>query len=196
VTLERIERPTTPPKPPLSDGVVTLRAWRTEDVPALVTICNGDEEMSYWLDRLPQPYTQKDGSDYVLRAERGWRGEEIETPLAIVDAETGEVLGSCGVRWNDPQQGVAEVGYWTRREARGRGVATRALRLLAGWVLGTLSFERLELLADTRNEPSLRVGKKAGFRREGVIRSARTNARDGLRVDHALYSLLRSELVH
>jgi len=61
-------------------------------------------------------------------------------------------------------------------------------------VLATLGFERLELLADTRNEPSLRVGEKAGFRREGVIRSARTNARDGLRVDHALYSLLRSEL--
>ena len=174
---------------------MTLRPWRTEDVPALVTICNGDEEMSYWLDRLPQPYTQKDGRDYVLRAERGWRGQEMETPFAIVDAETGEVLGSCGVRWNDSQQGVAEVGYWTRREARGRGVATRAVRLLAGWVLGTLSFERLELLADTRNEPSLRVGKKAGFKREGVIRSARINARDGLRVDHALYSLLRSELV-
>ncbi len=109
-------------------------------------------------------------------------------------AGTGDVLGSCGVIWRNPDQGVTEVGYWTRREARGSGVAARAVRLVAGWVLGELGAARLELRADTRNVASIRVAEKAGFTKEGVIRSARTNARDGTRVDHALYSLLRSEL--
>jgi len=165
-----------------------------DDVPALVEICSGDEEMAYWLDRLPQPYTADDGRDYVAAGQRAWREKSGETSFAAVDAETGRVLGSCGVFWHNPAQEIAEVGYWTRREARGRGVATRAVRLLAGWILGDLAFERLELRADTRNEASMRVAEKAGFTKEGVLRSAATNARDGRRVDFAVYSLLRAEL--
>ncbi|HUH15303.1 MAG TPA: GNAT family protein [Gaiellaceae bacterium] len=171
-----------------------MRPWREEDVPVLVEICDGDEEMAYWLDNLPQPYTEEDARRYVARGERGWAGEGRETPFAVTAAGTGEVLGSCGVLWNDAEQGVAEVGYWTRRDARGRGVASRAVVLAARWVLGELGFERLQLRADVRNEPSIRVAERAGFTREGVIRSARTNRHDGRRIDHALYSLLREEL--
>ena len=189
-----MQRPTSAPDPPLSDGVVTLRPWRLDDVPALVAMCNGDEEMAYWLDRLPQPYTDEDGRAYVAFGERGWRGDENETPFAIANAAGGEALGSCGVFWSGAPRGGVEVGYWVGRQARGRGVATRAVRLVAQWVLGELGFERLELFADPRNEASCRVAERAGFTREGVLRSAQANARDGRRVDHAVYSLLRSEL--
>ena len=143
---------------------------------------------------MPQPYTENDARAYVASGEAGWRGEGLETPFAVVDTRTGEVLGSCGVIWRNPAEGATEVGYWTRREARGKGVAARAVRLAAGWFLGELGGERLELRADTRNAASIRVAEKAGFTKEGVIRSARTNARDGTRIDYVLYSLLRSEL--
>jgi RimJ/RimL family protein N-acetyltransferase len=192
--LEVMKRPSAPPHPALSDGVVMLRPWVLDDVPALVAACTADEEMAYWLDRLPQPYTEDDARDYVARSERAWQGDELETAFAVLDSETREILASCGISWDDPAQGIAEVGYWTRREARGRGVATRAVRLVAGWVLGEVGFERLQLRADTRNEASMRVAEKAGFTKEGVLRSAAINARDGQRIDMAIYSLLRSEL--
>jgi ribosomal-protein-alanine N-acetyltransferase len=185
-------RPTTPPH--LSDDVVRLRPWRHEDAAELVDACNGDQEMAYWLDRLPQPYTDNDAHDYVDFCAVGWRGEAVETSLCIADGETGKPLGSSGIFWNDPQAGVAEIGYWVSRRARGRGIATRAVRLWAAWALGDLGWERLELKADTRNAASCRVAERAGFTREGVIRSARENARDGERFDFALYSLLRAEL--
>ena len=159
---------------------------------ALVSLCN-DEPLAYWLP-FPAPYTEADARDYLAAGERGWRGEGRETPFAVVDATRGEVLGSCGVLWNDPAEGIAEVGYWTAREARGRGIATRAVRLAARWVLGDLGFERLQLRADTRNIASIRVAEKAGFTKEGVIRSERRYPCDGRRVDHALYSILRTEL--
>ena len=113
-----MERPTAPPDPPLSDSVVTLRLWSLADVPALVAACDGDDELAYWLDAMPQPYTEDDARDYVGKGETGWRGDWLETPFAVVGAESDEVLGSCGVIWRNPEQGVAEVGYWTRREAR------------------------------------------------------------------------------
>lgn len=186
-------RPTSPPDPPLSDGVVTLRSWRREDAPAIAAACS-DPEIHRWLEAVPHPYGEADARAYVARAERGWRGHGDATPLAVVDAESGALVGSCGIRWVDPEQAVAEVGYWVSPEARGRGVATRATRLVAGWVLGTLRYERLQLRADPRNEASCRVAARAGFTREGVLRSARWSAKQGRRTDVVMFSLLRDEL--
>jgi RimJ/RimL family protein N-acetyltransferase len=190
-----MERPMAPPAPPLSDGVIVLRPLRRGDAPALASIWgHADDELAYWMDGVPQPYTIADAHAYLARVEGGWRGAGRLTPFAVCDAATAELLGWVGLRWDDAAQGVAEAGYWTRREARGRGVATRATRLAAAWVLRDLGFERIELLIDARNKASRRVAEKAGFALDGVRRSARRNARDGRRTDEAIYSLLRGEL--
>ena len=186
-------RPAGPPDPPLSDGVILLRPWTLEDVPELAAAANADAEIARWLDQIPQPYAEGDARAYVELALAGWRGGEPETPFAIADA-AGAVAGSIGVRWADPAEGVANVGYWIRSDARGRGFATRAVRLAAGWVLGDLGFERLELRADPLNEPSCRVAERAGFTLDGTLRSARWNPRQGRRIDLRVYSLLRDEL--
>jgi RimJ/RimL family protein N-acetyltransferase len=188
-----VQRPKTPPDPPLSDGVVTLRPWNERDIPTLVRLCNGDPSLVRWL-RLPDPYSEHDARGYVEASARGWHGDALETPFAVVDADTYDVLGACGVIWTDPDQGLADVGYWTARDARGRGVATRAVQLLAHWVLAELGFERLQLQADTRNTASIRVAEKAGFTKQGVIRPERVNPNDPGGFDHALYSILRDEI--
>lgn len=111
--------------------------------------------------------------------------------FAIVEA--GRPVGSIGIRWLDGfDEGTAEVGYWVASDARGRGLCTRALRLASIWALE--STERLQLRADVENGPSNRVAEKAGFRREGVLRSSRYNGRLGRRVDFAMYSLLPNDL--
>jgi RimJ/RimL family protein N-acetyltransferase len=99
-----------------------------------------------------------------------------------------------GMRVIDRDQGVVEVGYWTAAPARGRGLTTRALRLICRWLLEDVGAERVQLRADVENEGSLRVAEKAGFVREGVLRSSGVNPRLGRRVDYAIYSLLPGEL--
>ncbi len=184
--------PLVPPDPPLSDGVVTLRPWREEDVPSLVSCC-GDAEIAAFIDQIPQPYREEDARVYVEHASAGWN-DGTEAAFALTAADGGEVLGSIGVRWLDPEQGVGEVGYWVRREARGRGVATRGLQLVARWTLREVGLARLQLRADERNAPSRRVAQNAGFTEEGTLRSARFNARQRRRVDFVMYSLLPGEL--
>jgi RimJ/RimL family protein N-acetyltransferase len=179
--------------PELADGVIRLRPWRYDDAAQMVAACN-DPELALWLDRLPQPYTENDAREYVDACTRGWAGEGDETSLCIADAETDRPLGSSGIFWRNPEQGVAEIGYWVRRDARRRGVATRAVRLWAEWVLGELGYERLELRADPRNAASCAVAERAGFRHEGTLRSTRTHARTGERIDFAVYALLRDEI--
>jgi len=181
-----------PPSPPLSDDVVVLRPWREGDVPAITSACR-DDDIALWLDQVPQPYGEADARTYVAMTRRGWK-EGSHAAFAVTDAETGEVIGSIGVHWLDPEQGVAEVGYWVRREDRGRGIATRATKLVARWTIADCGMKRLQLRADSRNAASQRVAEAAGFSREGVLRSARFNPRQGRRVDFVLYSLLADEL--
>jgi len=178
-----------PPEPPLSDGVVTLRPWRADDAAELVAALDGDDEVARWLDSIPQPYTRADANAWLAQAILAW-GERTGCPFAIVDAATGGLLGGMGLRWTDRINQVGEVGYWVREDARGHGVTSRALHLVAEWAFWTAGCERLVLRADTENVPSQRVAERAGFVREGIERSARFSARQGRRVDFVVYSRL------
>src|SRR5436309_12782371 len=106
--------------------------------------------------------------------------------FAVEDAQSARVIGSVGLRLSDPGHGVGEVGYWVSKEARGRGVASRAVRLVSAWALVDCGLARLQLRADDRNIPSQRVADKVGFTREGLRRSIRYNARLRRRPHYAM----------
>ena len=111
--------------------------------------------------------------------------------FAIVGEEDGAFLGMGAlveIRW---EYAEGELGYIVA-PARGRGVAGRVIRLLAGWAFADLGLARLEAWIDVANEPSLRVAERAGFTFEGVRRSV--HFKEGLRADMAVYSLLPGEL--
>ena len=176
---------TAPPDPPLTDGVVTLRLFCEDDVPAIVEACQ-DAEIVRWTT-VPSPYSEDEARGFVARAREGW-AENVSWPFAIVDAGSGELLGSMHVR---RVEGNGQIGYWVKREARGRRVATRALRLLSRWAFDTLGFERLQLLTEPDNAASQRVAEGAGFRREAVL--ARYLELRGRRCDGVMLRLLREE---
>ena len=169
----------------LGDGVVKLRPWSQDDAPAIAEALDGDPEISKWLDLVPQPYTVMDAYAYLSAP-----GEE---KFAVTDADTGRILGSIGIRWNETGD-TGEIGYWVRSDARGRGVMTRALRLVARRAFEVDGAARLQLRADPVNVASCRVAEKAGFKREGVLRSVYWNERLGRRQDHVLFALLPGEL--
>ena len=113
------------PDPPLDDGVVTLRPWSKGDVPALIECVDGDEEIARWLDAVPQPYREAEAQAWVDQATSWWY-DGTSAPFAVTESDTGRVLGSVGFGWIGDQRN-GEVGYWMRRDARGRGLTTRAL---------------------------------------------------------------------
>jgi RimJ/RimL family protein N-acetyltransferase len=181
------------PDPPLADAVVTLRPWREEDAPAIVAAIDGDPEITQWLDLIPQPYGLADARDYIAQCRRAW-ADGTGATFAVLEAASGSLAGSTGVRFGNPVHAVAEIGYWVAREARGRGLATQALRLVCRWLVEEVGVARLQLQADALNQGSQRVAEKAGFTREGVLRASRWNERRGTRVDFVMFSLLPGEL--
>ena len=101
-------------------------------------------------------------------------------------SEDAEFLGLVGLVDLDLGTRQGEIGYVVIGEARGRGVAGRALRLVTDWAFDDLELERVELRIDVDNEPSIRVAERAGYRRDGVLRSLQL--KEGLRTDRAGYS--------
>ena len=79
------------------------------------------------------------------------------------------------------------------RRPRGRGICTRALRLLSRHALEELELQRVDLITDPDNVASQRVAEKVGFRREGVLR-AHLRHPDGRIRDSVMFSLLPGEL--
>jgi RimJ/RimL family protein N-acetyltransferase len=138
---------------------------------------------------VPVPPPLGFGRTWAERYEEG-RAEGSREGFALVDTDDGSFLG-IGVAVNLDREGrQAELGYIVAREARGRGVATEALRLLTEW-----GFEqglvRLELQINADNEASMRVAERCGYVREGTLRSVHFKA--GTRSDVVVYSRLRSD---
>ena len=110
--------------------------------------------------------------------------------LAALDAETGQVVGGGTLHHLDAERAIVEIGYFVLPHARGRGVATTIARLLAEHAF-SLGIERVAAYVNVGNTASERVLERAGFTREGVVRSLPVP--DGRRVDKTLFSLLAGE---
>jgi RimJ/RimL family protein N-acetyltransferase len=164
----------------LADDEILLREPTEADVPAITEACQ-DPEIPRWT-RVPAPYTEDDA--------RTWLAMAGEDRFVIVDRATGELLGGVGLR--APEDGVAEIGYWVKREARGRGVAPRAVRLLSEWGLRERGLARISLMTEPENTASQRVAEKAGYRREGLLRS--WMELKGERRDYVMFSLIPGDL--
>ena len=175
------------PVPELRTDAFVLRPWRLDDVDRLVAELQ-DPEIPRWT-RIPEPYTHQDGREFLERTAEGWR-QGTSANFAIVDAADDELLGSIGVVFHEDR--AASIGYWVARRARGRAIASEALRLISRWALRMFVLERIELVTAPDNEASQRVAEKAGFTREGLLR--RYVEIKGKRRDCVMFSLLPEDL--
>jgi RimJ/RimL family protein N-acetyltransferase len=174
------------PGEPLVDDPTALRPWRDADIPSLVAICQ-DPEIPRWT-HIPSPYGETDARAYMLQRYTGPEAG-VAAPFAIVSATSDtELLGSITLMRIDWDHLRGEVGYWLGAQARGAGHTTRAVRLICSWGFEQLGLERIELMAAVGNPASQRVAERAGFTREGVLRSV-WSGRDG-RHDMVSFGLL------
>ena len=166
---------------------MTLRAFRDTDVSALVTMMD-DPEIARWT-RVPSPYRERDALEWLASIPVFLQREEL-LPLAVTDAESGELVGSIALRFRE--EGRGELGYSVARWARRRGVASRALRLLSQYAFDEQGVARLEVFVQPGNEASLRLAEGLGFQREGLLRSHSIGG--GRRTDMVVLGLLPGEL--
>ncbi|MDO3701042.1 GNAT family N-acetyltransferase [Micromonospora sp. C28SCA-DRY-2] len=174
----------------LTDGAVTLRRLAPDDADLMFRLHTLPEVVA---NQAPPVPPTRDAIERRCRlSESAWLTGAIAR-LLIVDATTGEPLGSCGLSYTDLPAGEASLGYALLPAARGRGLATRAVRLLAGWAFGPTGIARLTAGTMPDNIASHRVLEKVGFRREGLLRG-RLPGLAGTRIDDLVFGLLPEEL--
>lgn len=172
----------------LTDGVVTLRRLAPADADPMHRLHTLPEVVA---NRVPPAPPSREATERRCRlAESHWLAGR-SADFAIVDARTDAVAGGCALVYDEPTTGQAMLGYSLLPEARGRGLATRAVALLAGWAFD-IGLARLWAGTRPENVASQRVLEKAGFRREGVMRG-RLPGPAGTRVDSVLYGLLADD---
>jgi ribosomal-protein-alanine N-acetyltransferase len=167
-------------------GGVLLRPWSLGDAEAVMDAYQ-DEAIQRWhvrrADSLPET------REWIA----GWQGDwaaETGAHWAVVEEESGILLGRAALKHLKFADGTADVAYWTVPAARGRSVCPRAVDAMASWAFEVAGFHRLDLEHAMGNAASCRVAEKTGFAVEGVRRSAWLLA-DGRHDVHA-HARLRS----
>ncbi len=154
------------PQPTLTDGVVVLRPWRESDIE--VARLGHDEKIAHWFGwtRVTPSYEEH------RRAVEAWRQGYAEgrRRVGFVIEHEGQVVGSVEVRALDNDAGA--LSWVVYAGHRGRGYATRAVRLLVDYAIDALGMTRVEAQVEPGNEESMRVATRAGLRREGTRRVA------------------------
>jgi RimJ/RimL family protein N-acetyltransferase len=153
--------------PTLTATRVRLRWLETGDVDELLAVFGDPAVMRYWSS---PPLPGRSAAEALLTDIKTCfdRGELFQWGVAL--AETDRVIGTCTLAWPQLESGRAELGFALGRASWGRGYMSEALETLLDYAFGPLGLRRLEADIDPRNEPSLRLVGRLGFRREGLLR--------------------------
>ncbi|MCX4917214.1 GNAT family N-acetyltransferase [Streptomyces sp. NPDC060011] len=100
----------------------------------------------------------------------------------------GKLVGGVLFLNFDAEQGNCEVGCWLEPAASGRGLVTRAMRVLIDWAVEGRGIHRIEWVAAAGNVPSLNVARRLGMTQDGVLREKHPYR--GVRHDLEVWSVL------
>lgn len=178
--------PITLDAPPL-----TLRPWQEDHATAL---CEAAQEslqsVGRWLPWCHAGYGMADALKWIAFSRHGWQKGEHYT-FAVFDAQD-RLIGDVGLNQLDGHNLRANLGYWLRPSATGKGYAALAGRVLTAFGFETLGLRRIEIVAAVGNHASQRTAEHIGARREGVARQR--IVMHGQSDDAVVYGLLPGDL--
>ena len=155
----------------LQCGACLLRPWRESDAAAITPHANDRDVWLNLRDRFPHPYQTADAIDYIRSV------ASQAPPLSFVIVVGDDPAGGISLRpGEDIERCAAEIGYWIGRTYWGRGIMTAAVRAVTTYAFASLDLLRVFALPFTDNAPSIRVLEKAGYVREGLLRSSAIKA--------------------
>lgn len=138
----------------LADARVVLRDWQESDA-------------AWYAEQVPDPAIQQFTSEPIDLTESQVReaiNHANEQPdqagWAITVADTGELAGNVSL-----DLATGELSYWVAPTARGRGLATSAIRLIVDYGFAATTLSRLLLWTHPDNVASGRAAERAGFTR-------------------------------
>lgn len=147
--------------PVLTDGFVTLRAHKPDDIEPVYEMAT-DPATQRWTG-IPVPYQRGDAEEFVGRIiPAGWDTAQSLSWAIEVD---GRFAGNVDIRGAGP---VTDIGFVLHPKARGRGVMKAAVDLAVQYAFAEGGKEVVHWRAQVGNEASLRVAHACGFTLHGT----------------------------
>ncbi len=168
--------------------VCRLRPYEPDDAEALwEAVRESTTDLSPWMTWCHPHYSRAEAAEWVAsRCRLAVEGREFA--FAIIGTD-GCLLGGCGISQINRLHRFANLGYWVRTSATGRGIAGEAVRQAVAFAFRETDLVRFEIVCAVGNVRSQRVAERGGALREGVLRDRLIL--HGHPVDAVMYSLVR-----
>lgn len=153
--------------PTIETARLILRPFAASDAPAVYEHVKEWDVASTTLN-IPHPY-EPSMADSWIRSHAISAAAGDGFTLAIIDRESGGLIGSISLRLSPPHD-RGELGYWVGRPYWGRGYVTEAAAAVMKYGFETLGLNRIEAHYLSRNPASGRVMQKLGMTWEGRMR--------------------------
>lgn len=158
---EQPARPAFPERMELCGEGLVLRDWTEDDVAAMPALFD-HPDIAYWTP-IVSPFDEEAARQRLVRT-RQLRAEGTAVLLAVT-VDGGAPLGEVMLR-RAPEG--TEIGYAVGPAHRGRGLAARAVRVMASYAFEELGARQVILELEAENAASVAVATRAGFRRLDV----------------------------
>ena len=171
------------------DDEIKLRAWTENDIDiALDIVLRNREHLQQFMHWMTPDYSIKHARKFLTE---GILARKERKSLGLAIFRRGELIGSIGFVEFDWKARKTEIGYWIDKSVEGRGIITRATRMLIDYAFDELDMNRIEIQCSAENVRSAAVPERLGFKLEGYLRQA--EFRNGKLHDFKIYSLLAED---
>lgn len=168
--------------------MLQIRKWSMKDKYALTEIINNLKVQDNLRDGLPYPYTVADAENFISEM----LAADMDKVFAFAIEADRQVVGSIAAyRYENIHQYTAELGYYIGEDWWGKGYATEAVRQICDFIFKTSDILRIFAEPFAHNRASCRVLEKAGFVKEGTLRS--NAVKNGQIMDMQMYALVREK---
>ncbi|MCX5784273.1 MAG: GNAT family protein [Elusimicrobia bacterium] len=123
-------------------------------------------------------------------------GLKPDTPLtwyqlAVLEKESGRLIGDMAIHFKDKENQQAELGYTLAPEYQGKGYATEAVACVIDYLFLELHKHRITASVDPRNKKSVKLLERIGMRKEGCFNKSFWTGK--IWADDAVYAVLKEE---
>ena len=101
-----------------------------------------------------------------------------------------KVVGAIGVRINCNRKHIGEIGYFVDENYWGKGITTKAVKLIENVCFKKLKLTRIEIIMQPENIASVKVAIKNHYLKEGLLKKV-VKGKDGKMKDCFLYAKVK-----
>lgn len=151
--------------PELNTSRLKLRKIEVDDIPALVKYANNKKISDYILN-IPHPYQEPNAVFRISYVVQGFKAK-TRFVFAIILLERAELIGEISLHL-DPNNPIAELGYWVGEPFWGQGIATEAIAAVLKFGFGRLDLSLIYATCHVDNPASEKVLANNGMTRHIV----------------------------